>query len=173
MDVGRRRLDARVRPLIEESVRASEASVTVASMFEMTESALVAASVDVVWGDLTDAPRLAEWIWPPRFETTAIVEPRELGRWEVRSDVAELAVLGRVLEARPPTRLRLEWRWEGEEHATDAELTLEGAADAATRVTVRHAGFLSAEERESHIEGWSNCLQRLVDRYGGAPGEHL
>lgn len=142
-------------------------------MFEMTESALVAASVDVVWADLTDAQRLAEWIWPPRFETEAVVEPRERGRWEVRSEVAELAVLGRVLTIQAPTHLRLEWRWEGEEHATDAELTLEPAADAATRVTVRHTGFLSSEERQSHIEGWSNCLQRLVDRHGGAPGEHL
>lgn len=136
-------------------------------MFEMTETALVDASVDTVWSDLTDAARLAEWIWPPRFETAAVVEPSELGRWEVRSSVAELAVLGRVLEIDAPNRLRLEWRWEGEEHATDAELTLESAADASTRVTVRHTGFTSAEERESHIEGWSNCLQRLVDRYGG------
>ena len=136
-------------------------------MFEMTESALVAASVNEVWSDLTDAARLAEWFWPPRFETDAVVEPTELGRWQVRSSVVGLAVLGRVLEVEAPTRLRLEWRWEGEEHATDAELTLESAADASTRVTVRHAGFVSAEERESHIEGWSNCLQRLVDRHGG------
>jgi uncharacterized protein YndB with AHSA1/START domain len=136
-------------------------------MFEMTESALVAASVDEVWSDLTDAARLAEWFWPPRFETDAVVEPTELGRWQMRSSVVGLAVLGRVLEVEAPTRLRLEWRWEGEEHATDAELTLESAADASTRVTVRHAGFVSADERESHIEGWSNCLQRLVDRHGG------
>lgn len=133
----------------------------------MTESALVAASVDTVWPDLTDGARLAEWIWPPRFETEAVVERVELGRWEVRSSVAELAMIGRVLEIEPPRRLRLEWRWEGEEHATDAELTLESAADAATRVTVRHTGFLSDEERVSHVEGWSNCLQRLVDRHGG------
>lgn len=136
-------------------------------MFEMTESALVAASVDDVWNDLTDDARLAEWIWPPRFETTAVVEPTELGRWSVRSTVADLAVDGRILAIEPPASLRLEWRWEGEEHATDAELTLEQAADASTRISVRHTGFLSAEERESHIEGWSNCLQRLVDRYGG------
>jgi uncharacterized protein YndB with AHSA1/START domain len=136
-------------------------------MFEMTESALVAASVDEVWSDLTDASRLGEWIWPPRFDTEAVVEPVELGRWEVRSSVADLAVLGRVLDLEAPTRLRLEWRWEGEDHTTDAELTLERAADASTRVTVRHTGFQSADERESHIEGWSNCLQRLVDRHGG------
>lgn len=141
-------------------------------MFEMTESALVAASVEAVWVDLTDASHLAEWIWPARFETEAVVDPVELGRWEVRSEVAELAVLGRILEIELPTRLRLEWRWEGEDHATDAELTLERAADASTRVIVRHTGFLSAEERESHIEGWSNCLQRLIERHGGVAAFH-
>lgn len=157
-------MGARVRRL---TPRRSVPCATVSGMFEMTESALVAASVEAVWIDLTDASHLAEWIWPPRFETDAVVEPVELGRWEVRSEVADLAVEGRVLEIERPSRLRLEWRWAGEEHATDAEITLERAADAASRVIVRHAGFLSAEERESHIEGWSNCLQRLVDRHGG------
>ncbi|WP_127475550.1 SRPBCC family protein [Microbacterium sulfonylureivorans] len=136
-------------------------------MFELTESALVAASVDEIWSDLTDASRLAMWVWRPDFATEAMVEAAELGRWEIRSEVAGLAVLGRILTIDPPARLRLEWRWEGEDHATDAELTLERAADASTRVTVRHTGFLSADERESHVEGWSNCLQRLVDRHGG------
>jgi len=135
-------------------------------MHELTEEARVAASVAVVWADLTDAARLAEWIWPPRFETEAVVEPSPQGRWEVRSAVAELAVVARILAIDPPHTLRLQWRWEGEEHSTDAEITLEPAADDSTRVTVRHSGFGSAEERESHVEGWSNCLQRLIERHG-------
>jgi uncharacterized protein YndB with AHSA1/START domain len=142
-------------------------------MLELTEEALIAASVDVVWADLTEAERLAGWIWPPRFETTAEVELRELGRWHVRSDVADLAVEATVLTFDRPTSLRLAWKWAGEEHSTDVEITLAGAADGAARVIVRHTGFVSADERASHIEGWSNCLQRLVDRYGGTPSEHL
>lgn len=142
-------------------------------MRELTEEALVAASVESVWLDLTRGDRLAEWIWPPRFETTAVVELRELGPWQVRSEVADLAVEATVLAFEAPRTLRLAWRWVGEEHSTDVEVTLESAADASTRVIVRHAGFASAEERDNHVEGWSNCLQRLVDRYGGAPGERL
>lgn len=142
-------------------------------MHELTEEALVAASIDLVWRDLTVARALAEWFWPPRFETTALVELRELGRWEVRSEPLELAVEGTVLTVSPPTRLRLAWRWVGEDHTTDVEIELQPAADGATRVIVRHSGFATAEERVSHVEGWSNCLQRLVDRHGGAPGEHL
>lgn len=142
-------------------------------MQELTEEALVAASVDDVWADLTRADRLQEWMWPPRFESRAAVELRELGRWELRSDVAELAVEATVLAVDAPRSLRLAWRWAGEDHSTDAELSLEPAADESTRVIVRHAGFVSDEERASHVEGWSHCLQRLVDRYGGPPGEHL
>lgn len=104
-----------------------------------------------------------------KFETRAVAEAAVGGRWEVRSHVAELAVLGRILAIEAPRDLRLEWRWEGEDHSTDVEITLAGAADSSTRVTIRHSGFLSLEERESHIEGWSNCLQRLVDRHGGVP----
>ena len=142
-------------------------------MRELIEEALVAASVDAVWLDLTRGERLAEWIWPPRFETAAVVELRELGPWELRSEVAGLGVEATVLGFDAPRNLRLAWRWAGEEHSTDVEITLQSAADASTRVRVRHTGFVSDEERASHVEGWANCLQRLVDRYGGAPVERL
>ncbi|MCP2637177.1 SRPBCC domain-containing protein [Microbacterium sp. HD4P20] len=142
-------------------------------MLELTEEALVAASVDAVWADLTESERLAAWIWPPNFETTAVVELLELGRWQVRSESAGLAIEAAVLTYDAPESLRLAWRWAGEEHSTDVEFTLARAAGGATRVVVRHSGFLSADDRASHVEGWSHCLQRLVDRYGGAPGEHL
>lgn len=142
-------------------------------MHELTEEALVAASASTVWRDFTDSQHLAEWFWPPRFEATAIVELRELGRWQVRSAPVAMAVEATVLTFRAPHELRLEWRWAGEPGATDVAIALEEAADASTRVIVRHAGFANAEERNDHVDGWSTCLQRLVDRHGGAPGEHL
>ena len=134
-------------------------------MHELTEEALVAASVTAVWKDFTDAASLADWYWPARFESKALIEAVPQGRWSIRSAVADIAVEGRVLAVDAPHSLRLEWRWAGEEHRTDVEITLEPAADDATRVIVRHTGFLSADERESHVEGWSSCLQRLIDRY--------
>jgi len=137
----------------------------VGRMYELTEEASVAASVDVVWADFTDATALAEWIWPPRFETSAVVDPRPRGAWELRSEVAGLAVLATVTAADAPRSLQLAWRWEGEPHTTDVEITLQPAADDATRVEVRHSGFESGEERESHVEGWSNCIGRLVERH--------
>jgi uncharacterized protein YndB with AHSA1/START domain len=84
-----------------------------------------------------------------------------------------MAVEASVLTLDPPHALRLRWSWAGEPGATDVEIALEEAADASTRVIVRHSGFANAEERNDHVDGWSSCLQRLVDRHGGAPGEHL
>ena len=43
-------------------------------MNELTQKVLVAASVDQVWRDFTDSTALAQWIWPPRLETTAAVD---------------------------------------------------------------------------------------------------
>lgn len=134
-------------------------------MHELTEEALVAASVDTVWTDFTDAAALTAWYWPPRFETKALIEPEPQGRWSVRSAVADIAVEARVLAIDPPRTLRLQWRWAGEEHPTDVEIELEPAADDATRVIVRHTGFRTREERDNHVDGWVSCLQRLIDRY--------
>ncbi|SFS02511.1 Uncharacterized conserved protein YndB, AHSA1/START domain [Microbacterium sp. cf046] len=131
-------------------------------MYELTEEALVAASVDVVWRDFTDPTALAAWIWPPRFETTAAVDPHPQGSWQVRSEVVPMAVLATVLELDAPQELRLAWRWDGEEQSTDVDITLEPAGDDSTRVAVRHSGFETADERDSHVQGWSDCLQRLV-----------
>lgn len=133
-------------------------------MHELTEEALVPASVDAVWADFTDPLLLTQWIWPARFETTAEIDPLPLGRWEVRSASMEMAVLSEILEIDGPRALRLRWQWEGEDHSSDVGITLEPAADA-TRVIVRQSGLRSEEERASHVEGWSHCLQRLVERH--------
>jgi len=142
-------------------------------MHELTEEALVAASVEVVWQEFTVAERLSDWFWPPRFQATAVVELRELGTWAVRSVPVDMAVEATVLTFQAPHALRLGWRWAGEDRTTDVEIELQPAADSTTRVIVRQSGFATAEERDDHIDGWSSCLQRLVDRHGGAPGEHL
>jgi uncharacterized protein YndB with AHSA1/START domain len=134
-------------------------------MDELTEEATVSASLERVWTDFTDASALAEWIWPPRFDTSAEVDLRAGGVWEVWSEVAELAVLATVVTVDAPRLLRLAWRWDGKSHITDAEISLHPVDDDTTRVSVRHSGFATSEERESHVEGWSNCLQRLVERY--------
>lgn len=133
-------------------------------MFELTEEALVAASVTTVWADFTDPTRLAEWFWPARFEAEAHIDLAPRGHWQIRSAIAGLEIEARVLATDPPHSLPLLWREAREEHETDVEITFEEADDA-TRVIVRHSGFRSEEEREDHVEDWSTSLARLVARY--------
>lgn len=137
-------------------------------MSEMTEEVVVAASREIVWADLTDAASLAQWFWPARFETAAIVD-LAVGEWTVRSTAMDMAVHGSIVAAEQSGSLRLAWRWEGEPHVTDVEITLEPAGGAATLVRVRHSGVLGEDERTAHIAGWSDCLGRLVARHSREP----
>lgn len=142
---------------------------SVAGMNELTVEARVAASPHRVWTDLTDADALGAWFWPARFETVAAVDPRPQGVWEVRSPVAGIGVDGRVLSADPPRALRLMWRWQGESATTSVEILLTEVDDSATRVRVTHSGFETEEDRDEHVQGWTDCLRRLADRHPAAP----
>jgi uncharacterized protein YndB with AHSA1/START domain len=135
------------------------------SMPELTEAALVAAPIDVVWRDWTGAVELTSWLWPPRFEATAAIEPIVGGEWTVRSAPTSMAILGEVVAVDAPRELRIAWRWQGDEHASDVTVSLEPAADDSTRVTVHHTAFASTQERDDHIQGWTDCLDRLVARH--------
>lgn len=143
---------------------------SVTAVNELMVDARVAAPPHAIWTDLTEADALAAWFWPARFETIAVVDPRPEGAWEVRSAVAGIAVVSRVAHADPPRALRLMWRWQGESATTDVEIVLTAVDDGATRVRVVHSGFAREEERDEHVQGWTDCLQRLVDRHeNGSP----
>ena len=134
-------------------------------MPELTEQVLVAAEAETVWQDWADATSLAQWMWPPRFESPAAVTPAVGGAWNVRSAVTGMAVVGEVIAVDPPRELRIAWRWAGEDQTTDVTVSLEPVSDHATRVTVRHTGFRNDAERDDHIQGWTDCLGRLIQRH--------
>lgn len=138
-------------------------------MFDVTTSAAVAASREEVWHDLTDAGALTQWFWPPRLDPQVELQPEVGGAWIVRSPVAGMAVLGRVLEFSAPTALRLSWRWEGDDPVTEVAITLADSGPV-TRVHVEHAGFATVEQRDDHLVGWHDCLARLVQRHAEASG---
>lgn len=139
---------------------------TVSGMHELTQTVEVEASIDELWKDVTDAERLTRWFWPERLEPSAKVDPVVSGEWTVRSPVGGFAVKARVLELDPPRALTLAWRWSGE--ATDAVTTAAltfTERDASTRVTVHHRGFATEGERDQHVQGWADCLERWVERW--------
>ncbi|WES65703.1 SRPBCC domain-containing protein [Microbacter sp. GSS18] len=135
-------------------------------MFELTHEVEVAAPLDVVWHDWTNAASLEEWFWPASLEAAAHIMPEPTGAWLIRSVPASMAVVATIVSLDAPHVMRLQWSWEGEEgHVTEVEVSLDAVEGGETRVRVVHAGLLSDDEVDSHRQGWADCLDRLVQRH--------
>jgi uncharacterized protein YndB with AHSA1/START domain len=106
--------------------------------------------------------QLEKWWWPPRFKTIVKIDLRPQGSFEIRSTGLpnNLGISGRYLEVQPPRRLRYTWQWDGEDRATD--VTVHFTSQSGTAIRIVHSGFSSAEERDKHIQGWNDCIDRLM-----------
>lgn len=67
---------------------------------------------------------------------------------------------GRITEIEPNRLLRYSWQWTGAEEVTEVTVRFT-ARSKGTEISVRHTGFLSAESRESHAEGWDRYVENL------------
>ena len=76
------------------------------------------------------------WFWPRWIEPTA------------------------GIEVDAPRLLAFTWRWDGEDGETQATLRLDAEGDG-TLLTVQHDGFPDEEAASNHVDGWSDCLDRL------------
>jgi uncharacterized protein YndB with AHSA1/START domain len=110
-----------------------------------------------VWAALTDAKAVAGWFWPEGFATVAEVDARPGGRYRIASAPMGMAVGGSFLTVEPARRLAFTWRWEGEDLVTRVSIGLEPG----TALTLTHAGFPDEAQRDNHVAGWSDCLDRL------------
>ncbi len=127
----------------------------------------VPAPPEAAWRAFTTADELAAWFWPPSFGTEVVLVPEPGARLRIVSPARGMGVEGAVLEADAPRRLVLLWRWYGE--AAETTVTIEVTpADGGSAVRVRHEGFATEDEARDHEQGWSDCLDRLVARLGGA-----
>ncbi|HKD96414.1 MAG TPA: SRPBCC domain-containing protein [Micromonosporaceae bacterium] len=111
---------------------------------------------ELVWRAFTDPSAVPAWFWP--FPTTAEVDARPGGRYLLTSAV--LTMEGEVEAADAPRSLTLRWAWAGEPEQTRVRVDL--APDGAgTSLRVAHDGFATAEARDDHVKGWTDCLDRL------------
>ncbi|MDB5076136.1 MAG: Activator of Hsp90 ATPase 1 family protein [Chloroflexi bacterium] len=126
-----------------------------------------AGSCDTVFEAWTEPPLLAQWWWPARFQTTHEVDLHVGGRYRFASadlpGMGVLCVTGRYLELRTPEKLVYSWVWEGAdspETIVTAEFHCMGSR---TEVVLRHAHFADEGERDNHVQGWNDCLDRLAE----------
>ncbi|MFW2334499.1 SRPBCC family protein [Ilumatobacter sp.] len=96
---------------------------------------------------------------------TATVDPRPGGPIRVDID-GEHVMVGEIVEADPPHRLRFTFGWEGGElapGATEVDVTIDAVGVDISRVTLRHHG-LPVEFVESHVRGWTHFVgERLAE----------
>jgi uncharacterized protein YndB with AHSA1/START domain len=118
-----------------------------------------------VWEAWTDPEMLARWWWPARFRTAHEIDLAVGSRYTFRSadlpDIGVLALTGTYLEVRRPERLVYTWQWEGQDEwptQVTVELLERGGK---TEVHIVHQGFATTQERENHVVGWTDCLDRL------------
>jgi uncharacterized protein YndB with AHSA1/START domain len=120
----------------------------------------LAAPPDPVWRALTDPAALAAWFWPERLAPTAEVDLAENGRYRIANPSAGMAVAGRYVEVAAPRRLVCTWSWDGEDAETLVTIELAPGEDG-TRLDLVHEGFADDSARDEHVQGWSDCLDRL------------
>lgn len=120
-----------------------------------------------VFAAWTDPAQLARW-WGPKSFTLPSMEAdiRPGGQWRacIRSPEGQDHWMGGTYkEIDPPERLVFSFAWE-EPDALDTLITVTLKADGArTRLTFHQTPFRTTESRDSHMGGWTSCLERLDD----------
>ena len=117
----------------------------------------------------TEPEQLKRWWGPPGYGTpVAEVDLRVGGRYRFGMrhlpDGEIFYLSGTYREVTPPARLVYTWRWEGEPDGQESRVTVEfNDRGASTDVVVLHEMFASRDERDKHEQGWTGCLERLVE----------
>ena len=144
------------------------------SLGTIIATVLIDAPIERVFAALTVPEEVMRW-WgsDDAYRTTAWdSDLRVGGRWRASGrskDGQEFSVEGEYLELEPPRKLVQSWKpvWDSG-HVTTVTYRLE-TVDGATRVTVRHDGFVARPAAcDSHREGWERVLGWLRG-YASAP----
>ncbi|HZU11805.1 MAG TPA: SRPBCC domain-containing protein [Chloroflexota bacterium] len=128
-------------------------------------SRVVNAAPQDVWTAWTEPTSLSRWWWPERFRTDYAIDLRPGGRYHYRTDeipgMGVLSLRGTYQEVASPERITYSWDWENGEPVTAVTVEFVGR-DSGTEICLAHGSFATSEERDNHIVGWNDCLDRLA-----------
>ncbi len=118
----------------------------------------------------TDNDQMMKWSCPKGFTTTfgeADLRPGGRYRAGMRSpEGTEYIVQGVYREITEPERLVMTHAWENQAGQPEDETLVTVTFtehDGKTTMDFRQEGFKSAESRDSHHEGWSECFDKLAE----------
>jgi glutathione S-transferase len=137
---------------------------------ELVLTRSIAAPRARVYDAFLDPKLLAAWFAPrgftvPHVEIRAVIEGGYNVTMRTRSG-EQFSVAGRYRELSPPERLVFTWVWQdGPMAALGETLVTVNLREQGehTEVELRHSGFPSTDARARHVDGWSGCLNKLVD----------
>jgi uncharacterized protein YndB with AHSA1/START domain len=118
---------------------------------------LIPHPVEVVWGQLTDAAAISEWL----MKTTDF-RPEVGARFKLKTQhlARDGWVRAEVVELDPPRRMV--WSWWGDEAAPPTTVTFElTPAAGATRLRLTHVGEIDPGFAAVLQPGWPEVIERL------------
>lgn len=129
-----------------------------------------AAPAHVLWRAWTDPAIMSQWFGPESTQclgVTADVRPGGRFRIQMRTERGDFTAFGTYEEVVPVRRLRFSWQWE-HYAMPDSMLTVQFEdLGGQTRITLTHAGFPDAEDRQEHEHGWTSLLAKLDQVWPG------
>jgi uncharacterized protein YndB with AHSA1/START domain len=136
---------------------------------ELVITRLVDAPRDMVFGAWTDPKQAMQWWGPEGFAVVALeMDVRPGGRWRkcMRApDGKDYWRKGVYREVVAPERLVFTYVPDdplgAPGHETLVTVTFEPRG-AKTMMTLRHGGFESKPAQESHLGGWTSCIERFA-----------
>ncbi|GIH08268.1 activator of HSP90 ATPase [Rhizocola hellebori] len=111
-----------------------------------------------VWAAFTEPSALTAWFWPERLSPRVSADVRVGGAYRIEG--TGMAVSGVYREVVPTHRLVFTWQWDGDDAESLVTVDFE-ASHGKTVLSLRHDRLATAEERDSHAQGWNDCLDRL------------
>jgi|SRR5271165_5096868 len=141
---------------------------SVAAERELIVSRVIDAPRALVFNAWTDPEQVARW-WGPKGYVTVDsqmdIRPGGAYRSRMRSpEGVDHIKRGVYREIVAPERIVFTFAWEAADGSIGPELlvtvTFE-ALGAKTRLTLRQTGFDSVAMRDSHVIGWTSCLERF------------
>ena len=125
---------------------------------------LIDAPREVIWAALTDQMHAGGW-WAPRgcVVTYLLMDVRPGGTWRkcMRTPAGDEVCNGGVYtEVMEPERLS--FTYAVHERETLVTFTLAEHHEK-TRLTLRHSPFELVADRDSHRDGWTSTVERLVE----------
>lgn len=147
-------------------------------MTSLTLVRRIAARPSIVFEALTTADSIASWWGPDDAAVLAAeVDARIGGDYRVRFrtlDGQEHEACGQYLEVVCPLRIVMSWRWtyggppEEFGRVSRVEMDLR-SIDTGTELTFTHAQLQNVASQESHRQGWTGALTKLLRLLSDAP----